>query len=161
KLQKWEKAGRPGGKQPIKHKFVKGFHKGQLLYGLSNRRLTPALWETLAKFGLIIVEGMNDVMRLACFPLGAEGLCMNRATDEQIALIVEDAKRHAGGRIWLMPDNDKEGLTGFQELLWKLQQHEGIDARPGWPQELSHVPEPEELTDEELAEILAPFLLRG
>jgi len=59
-----------------------------------------------------------------------------------------------------MPDKDKEGLAGFQELLWKLQQHEGIDARPGWPQELSHVHEPEELTDEELAEILALFLLR-
>ena len=78
-----------------------------------------------------------------------------------IHLWLHIARRYAGGRIWLLPDQDKEGLSGFQDLLWKLQQYEGINARPGWPGSLSHIAEPENLTDEELATVLAPFLLRS
>jgi hypothetical protein len=161
KLLKWEQAGRPAGQQPIKHRFVKGFHKGQILYGRSNRLKTPQRIESMGTHGLVIVEGMNDVMRLSSMSLGARGLCMNRATDTQIALIVDDARRYADSRIWLLPDKDKAGLAGFQDLLWKLQQYVGINARPGWPGPLAHVTEPEDLTDAELATLLAPFLLRS
>lgn len=160
KLLKWDKAGRPEGQKPIKHRFVKGFHKGQQLYGRSKRLQTRERLDAMRTHGLVIVEGMNDVLRLSALPLGVEGLCMNRATETQVATIVDDARQYAGGRIWLLPDQDQEGLAGFQELLWKLQQHKGIDARPGWPSALSHVAEPEALTDEELARILAPFLLK-
>ncbi len=159
KQLKWKQAGHPEGKEPIKHKFVQGYHRGQQLYGRSSRRLKPAMKEALATYGLIIVEGMNDVMRLGCFPLGAEALCSNQATDKQLELMVEDARKLAGGRIWLLPDRDKGGLQGFQQLLWKLQQHERISARPGWARGLAGVHEPEELTDEQLVSELAPFLL--
>ncbi len=164
KRRKWEQAGRPHDAKPIKHKFVKGYHKGQELYGQHKQRLTPEMAEALAKFGLIVAEGMFDVIRLDCLGLAAVGLCSNRATDRQVAKIVRLAKMHAAGRIWLMPDNDAEGQQGFRELLWKLQQQAGIEARPAWSSEMHggvfHEREPEDITDAEFEEILAPFLLR-
>ncbi len=118
----------------MKHRFVKGFHRGIELYGqhgrerLADGRLTPALEES----GLVVVEGPNDVIRLDCLDVAAVGLCSNKATDEQVEKITRFARQVAGGKVVLLPDNDPEGEEGFRELLWQLLQQDGLSIRLGW-----------------------------
>jgi len=130
----WERRGRPEKGKPIKHRFVKGFHRGLELYGqngklrLQNRELR----ESIAQLGLCIVEGPNDVIRLDGLGVGAVGLCSNRATDKQVAKIARFARQIAGGKVVLLPDTDAEGEEGCKELLWKLHQAEGITPKLAW-----------------------------
>ncbi len=130
----WERNGRPEKTKPMKHRFVKGFHRGIELYGqhgrerLADGRLTPALEES----GLVVVEGPNDVIRLDCLDVAAVGLCSNKATDEQVEKITRFARQVAGGKVVLLPDNDPEGEEGFRELLWQLHQQDGLSIRLGW-----------------------------
>lgn len=52
KQKRWEEADRPADKKPAKHRFVKGYHRGLELYGQHRQRLTPALRESLRRYGL-------------------------------------------------------------------------------------------------------------
>ncbi len=120
----WEQAGRPDDKRPMKHRFVKDFHRGLELYGQNGaaRLQEPHVRESLQSVGLVVVEGPNDVIRLDTLGVAAVGLCSNKATDEQIEKLVRFAQKAAHGRIVLLPDNDPEGEAGFKELLWRLSQ---------------------------------------
>lgn len=128
KLRKWQAKGRPVDEKPLKHKYVKGYHRGLELYGQQRPRLEEtAIAESLAVRGLGIVEGMNDVIRLDCLGVAAVGLCSNKPTDEQIRKITRFVRHVGHDRVWLMPDNDDEGEAGCKELLWQLS---GVGLRP-------------------------------
>ncbi|MCA9076544.1 MAG: toprim domain-containing protein [Planctomycetaceae bacterium] len=164
KWDKWIKDGRPDDKKPCKHRYVKGYHKGLELYGQQANRLEDRrLKESLGRLGLIVVEGQNDVIRLDTLGIAAVGLCSNRATDEQISKIARFAQRACQGRVVLMPDNDEEGETGFQDLLWQLAS-QGLSVCLGWSR-TSHEGrfnglQPEHLTDEIWQTDLLPSLSR-
>ncbi len=130
----WEQAGRPDDKRPMKHRFVKDFHRGLELYGQSgaSRLKEPHIQESMANVGLVVAEGPNDVIRLDSLGVAAVGLCSNKATDEQVEKIARVARRLAAGRVVLIPDNDAEGEEGFKELLWRLSQRDGVTARLAW-----------------------------
>ena len=138
KWQNWERSGRPEKGKPIKHRFVKGFHRGLELYGQNGRQRLQdeKLRESIAALGLSIVEGPNDVIRLDCLGVGAVGLCSNKATDEQVREITRFARQIAGGKVVLLPDTDTEGESGCKELLWKLSQCEGIRPKLAWSSEM-------------------------
>lgn len=164
KLQKWIRDGRPDGKQPTKHRYVSGYHRGLELYGQQVSRLQESHIESsLRDVGLVVVEGANDVVRLDCLGVAAVGLCSNRATDEQTQKIVRFAEQASGGRVVLLPDCDAEGEAGCGGLLWKLNEA-GLDVRLGWSRAMHGGAfsgrQPEQLTDDEWTGTLLPFLRR-
>ena len=121
KWEKWTKAGKPEGKKPSKNRYVSGFMRGAELYGGYELRLEePHIKESLTKNGLVVVEGMNDVIRLDELGVCAVGLCSNRATVQQIEMLSRFASQVGGGCLLLFPDFDKEGEAGFKDLLWEL-----------------------------------------
>ncbi|MBC8351498.1 MAG: toprim domain-containing protein [Planctomycetes bacterium] len=153
KWQKWLRDGKPHSTKPMKHKYVKGYHRGLELYGQHASRLKePAVVQSLKRHGLVVVEGMNDVIRLDTLGVAAVGLCSNRATDEQVAKIVQFANQVANNRVVLMPDCDEEGETGFKELLWRIAEY-GISVRLAWSSQIQDGKfanrQPESITAEE------------
>ena len=121
KWLKWIKVGKPEGKKPNRHRYVSDFHKGQELYGgFASRLNEPYVRESLNKYGLVVVEGMNDVLRLEDLKVAAVALTSNRPTDQQIQTLTRFAQQTSNNRITLFPDCDEEGEAGFKELLWKL-----------------------------------------
>jgi len=123
KWQKWINAGRPDGKKPNKHRFVSGFHRGSELFGGQAARLQETyVQESLEKHGIVVVEGMNDVLRLDTLGIAAVGLTSNKATDTQIETIARFARQAAANRVVLLPHCDEAGESGFQPLLWKLSE---------------------------------------
>jgi 5S rRNA maturation endonuclease (ribonuclease M5) len=161
KWNAWLRQGKPDDKKPAKHKFVKGYLRGNELFGQQIARLNELhVVNSLQQLGLGVVEGANDVIRLDTLGVAAVGLCSNKATDEQVQKIVRYAKRAANGRVLLLPDTDEEGESGFRELTWRLLE-EGITVRLGW----SHAMlggkfadrQPEQLTAEEWRTLTAEF----
>jgi 5S rRNA maturation endonuclease (ribonuclease M5) len=121
KWQKWIKAGKPEGKKPNKHRYVSGFKRGAELYGGQASRLEePHVKESLEQNGLVVVEGMNDVIRLDELGVCAVGICSNKATEQQIEMLTKFARQVANDRVMLFPDQDEEGKAGFKDLLWSL-----------------------------------------
>jgi 5S rRNA maturation endonuclease (ribonuclease M5) len=160
KWAQWIRDGRPASERPLKHRYVKGYHRGLELYGQSAERLrNRQLKESLGRVGLVIVEGMNDVIRLDLLGVAAVGLCSNQATTEQFDKLERFARQAALGRVVLLPDNDSEGEAGFKELLWALNER-GLDVRLGWSRR-SHGgrfegKQPEHLIDDEWQTVLSP-----
>ncbi|MEZ6129004.1 MAG: hypothetical protein R3C59_09995 [Planctomycetaceae bacterium] len=124
KWLKWLKDGKPEGKKPNKHRFVAGFHKGSEFYGgYSSRLKEPYVRESLQKYGIVVVEGMNDVIRLDELEVAAVALTSNRATDTQVQTLTRFAHQTSNNLITLLPDCDEEGESGFKDLLWRLAEH--------------------------------------
>lgn len=123
KHHRWEAAGKVDA-EPEKFHFVKGFHRGLELFGQHGReRLErPGFREALKRFGLVVVEGPNDVIGLDCLGVPAVGLCSNTVTDEQAEKLAEWAQQFAGGVVTLMLDCDVAGENGAKQALWKLSQ---------------------------------------
>lgn len=161
----WIRDGRPEKCKPMKHRYVKGYHRGLELYGQSAERLQDRrLKESLGSLGLVVVEGMNEVMRLNLLGVTAVGLCSNKVTDEQVDKIERFARGAAFGRVVLMPDNDDEGEAGFKDLLWMLAER-GLDVRLAWSRQ-SHDgrfdgQQPEDMTDHDWNNTLLPRLGRA
>jgi hypothetical protein len=145
-----------GGKrerEPEKFHFVKGFHRGQELFGQHASRLKePGFRDALQEFGLIVVEGPNDVIRLDTLGIPAVGLCSSSATAEQIAKIARFARTVAGNRATLMLDLDAAGDVGTEQTLFQLAKL-GVNVRLGWSAEAIGqdvaARQPEELTSDE------------
>ncbi|MCH7726497.1 MAG: hypothetical protein IH991_08475 [Planctomycetes bacterium] len=156
----WVAGGRTG-KEPEKFHFVKGFHRRSELFGQHKQRLDELGYrERLHEFGLVVVEGPNDVIRLDCLAVPAIGLCSNQITKEQIAKISRWAMGLSGGRVTLMLDCDIEGEKGAKQALWELGQQLGVTV--GWSRSTHNEKfanrQPESLTGEEwkaIAESLA------
>ena len=120
KHQKWEAAGRVE-KEPEKFHFVKGFHRGQELFGVHRLRAKENQ-EQLQKLGLILVEGPNDVIRLDTLGVPAVGLCSNTITREQAEKAANLAKELANGIVTIFLDCDEEGLNGMKQCLGYIAQ---------------------------------------
>jgi hypothetical protein len=162
KWRDWLRQGKPDDKKPAKHKYVKGYRRGLELFGQQAARLDePHVAESLRQFGLGVVEGANDVIRLDALGVAAVGLCSNKATDEQVKKIVRFARQAAAGRVLLLPDTDDEGELGFKELAWRLLE-EGLHVRLGWSRTVQGGAfanrQPEQLTPDEWQRLASFFL---
>lgn len=164
KWQQWIKDGRPASKKPSKHRFVQGFHKGVELYGGHAGRLEePYVRESLDRLGVVVVEGMNEVLRCEAAGIAAVGLTSNKATDTQVEKLVRFACQAGQNRIVLLPDCDQEGEDGFRDLLWRLAERQ-VQVRLGCSR-VSHSGQfanrqPEEFTDDEFQLIVASLTER-
>lgn len=160
KHREWEATDR-SGREPEKFHFVKGFHRGLELYGQERLR-DPALREALQRFGLVLCEGPNDVIRLSTLGVPAVGLCSNRITREQAAKAAAFANECAGGTATVFLDCDTEGENGMKQALGYLAQL--VPVRLAWTSTMHGGKfkgrQPESLSSEEWAEIAA-FLTRG
>ena len=85
----------------------------------------------MVRFGLILVEGFNDVIGLDALKVPAMAICSNHMSDEQATKIVRLAKSLSQGRVRLMLDCDAEGDDGAKEAAWKLLEA-GLDVKPLW-----------------------------
>ena len=132
KHARWIAGGRVD-REPEKFHFVKGFHRGQELYG-QHALHDPALSESLKSNGLVIVEGPNDVIALSALGVPAVALCSNTITDEQADKVARLARELSGGIATLMLDCDPEGANGVQQVLPILAQRTPV--RLAWHSKL-------------------------
>jgi DNA primase len=131
------------------------FHRGVELFGQHASRLKePGYRETIARNGIIVVEGFNDVLGLDSLGIPAVAIKSNKITDKQVAKVERWSKSIAGGKVTLLFDADD---AGAKECLWLLVQR-GLDVRLGWSQTMNGGKfkgrQPESLTAEERLEIL-------
>ncbi len=123
KWDKWIRQGKPEGQKPNKHRFVKGYHRGLELYGGHADRLSEDyVRKSLEQNGLVVVEGMNDVIRLEVLEVCALGLCSNNVTATQLKAISQNSQTLSDNRVVLLPDCDPLGEEAFQKVLWKLNE---------------------------------------
>jgi hypothetical protein len=160
KHEKWEAAGK-SEREPEKFHFVKGFHRGQELFGLDHF-LDDANVEKIAQLGVVLVEGPNDVIRLDTLGVPALGLCSNAITREQAAKAAAIARELSGGIVTVLLDCDPEGEAGMKQCLGYLAQLTPV--RLGWTSKMYGGQfagrQPESLTLEEWQTISA-FLQSG
>ena len=119
---KWIAAGRQG-REPMKYRFPNQalFRRGLELYGqefLSDERFA----ESLERYGIILVEGFTDRLRL--HELGVMSLAMmsNRITDEQAERLARYAEEYGYNRVGIMHDADAPGDDGAKETLWRMHE---------------------------------------
>ena len=149
---------RDAKKRPAKHRFFKGFHRGLELFGQQKERLDePGYREAIAQFGLIVVEGFNDVIRLDSAGIPAVAICSNRITDAQIEKLARWAKMLQAD-VSLMFDCDEEGDAGAADAAWKLLQA-GLPVRAVWGRRMHGGRfiggQPESLKADELSSVVA------
>jgi len=119
-------------KKPAKHRFPVDFHRGLELFGQHASRLdAPGYRETIARCGIIVVEGFNDVIGLDSLGIPAVAIMSNKITDEQVAKVERWAKQLAAGKVMLLFDADDAGDAGAKEALWLFAER-GLDVRLGW-----------------------------
>jgi len=154
--QKWLQSGRAGA-EPIKTRFVKGFHRGLELFGQHRNWQTLQEREAFNELGLLVVEGPNDVMRLDTLLHAAVGRCGNQITAAQADKIATIAGQFANRRVTLLHDTDAEGEAGAKQIRWELAQR-GRQVQLGWSRTMfegSYADRQlESLTDEELNELI-------
>ena len=123
---------RQGKEPPAKHRFPKGFHRGQELFGQQASRLTePGYREFIQQHGLTLVEGFNDVINLDTLGIPALAIMSNRMTDNQGEKVIRFAKQLGTTRVNLMFDCDDPGTVGTKEALWFFAQR-NITVRLVW-----------------------------
>lgn len=120
KHKKWS-AGDKSEKEPEKFHFVKGFHRGLELFG-QDKLDAEEVRKKIRLFGLVVVEGPNNVIRLASLGVPAVGLCSNTITREQAAKAARLARDLGRGIVTVLLDNDPEGLQGMRQCLGYLAQ---------------------------------------
>jgi len=152
-------------KRPIKHKFPRGFHRGIELFGQQQERFgAEEAREALARFGLIVCEGFNDVIHVDSYGLPAVAIMSNIITDQQVEKLLRLAKELSGGKVSLLFDCDLEGDNGAKDAAWKLLQA-GLHVVPRWGPRMYggayNGRQPESLTAEELTSTILPGLKDG
>lgn len=122
--------------RPHKHHVPSTFHRSVELFGQHAARLKePGYRETVARLGIIVVEGFNDVIGLDNISMPAVGICSNKITDAQVGKVETWARQLAGGKVTLFFDADSAGDDGAREALWLLSQR-GLDVRLAWSQRM-------------------------
>ena len=115
---------------PIKYRFPKGFHRGLELFGQQASRLKePGYRESIARHGILVVEGFNDVIGLDNLGIPAVAIMSNRITEQQIEKVARWAKLLANGKVTLMFACEQTGDDGAKEAIWLFSQR-GL----GWSQ---------------------------
>ena len=154
--EQWLSGGRRD-KEPLKYRFPNQalFRRGLELYGQEFLR-DARFAESLQRYGIILVEGFTDRLRL--HELGVMSLAMmsNKLTDEQADRLARYARDFAGGRVGIMHDADGPGDEGAKESLWRLHEA-GMDAYLVWSRRKLGGRfagrQPESMKDEEWREI--------
>lgn len=119
-------------KKPAKHRFPVDFHRGQELFGQQAGRLDERNCRgTIARCGIVVVEGFNDVIGLDGIDVPSVAIMSNKITEHQVAKVERFSKMLAGGKVTLLFDADDAGDAGAKEALWLLAQR-GLDVRLGW-----------------------------
>ena len=116
--KKWQRTG-DSSKEPRKFKFVKGFHRGQELFGEPHFHELSTL-EQIRQTGIILVEGPNDVINLHTLGVPALAVCSNTITETQADKLATLANNTPGGHISVMFDLDKEGENGAKQTVLEL-----------------------------------------
>ena len=151
-------------KKPAKHRFPVDFHRGLELFGQHACRLDePGFRETIARCGIIVVEGFNDVLGLDSIGVPAVAIMSNKITNDQVVKIERFAKTLAGGKVTLLFDADDAGDPGAKEALWHLAER-GLDVRLGWSRAMHagkfNGRQPEKLTRGEWEQAIVPTIAR-
>ncbi len=149
---------------PMKHRFPKGFHRGLELFGQQASRLQePGYRETIARHGLIVVEGFNDVIGLDNLGVPAVAIMSNRITEAQVEKITRWSRQLASGKVTLLFDCEPTGDDGAKEALWLLAQR-GLNVRLGWSEAMHggvfKGRQPENLKRDEWGSAILPILER-
>ena len=157
-------AERTGATAPIKHRFPKGFHRGLELFGQQASRLKePGYRESIARHGIIVVEGFNDVIGLDNLGIPAVAIMSNRITEHQIEKIARWSKQLANGKVLLLFDCEPTGDDGAKEALWLFSER-SLDVRLGWTQAMHGGKfkgrQPEHLSREEWDVVISPTLVQ-
>ena len=152
-------------KRPAKHRVPADFHRGLELFGQQAARLAePGYRETIARSGVIVVEGFNDVLGLDALGVPSVAVMANAITEAQVAKVERWAKLLSGGKVSLLFDGDEAGDVGAKETLWLLAQR-GLDVRLGWSRAMHGKAfvgrQPETLTAEEWERAIRPALARN
>ena len=151
-------------KKPAKHRFPVDFHRGLELVGQqASRWQEPGYRELIARYGIIVVEGFNDVIGLDSIGIPAVGIMSNKITEGQIEKIERFAKRLSGGKVVLIFDADEAGDEGAKETAGQLLQR-NLDVRLAWTQSMHNGAfrdrQPESLTREEWEKLIQQSIIR-
>jgi 5S rRNA maturation endonuclease (ribonuclease M5) len=159
--EKWVASGRQS-REPMKFRFPNQSHfrRGLELYGqefLSDKRFG----QSLERYGVIVVEGFTDRLRLHELGVMSVAMMSNKITAEQCQRLAAFARRYGGNRVSVMHDADGPGDEGAKETLWRM--HElGIDADLLWSRRKHGGKyadrQPESLTTDEWNEIAGSML---
>ena len=123
-------------KPPISHRFPVDFHRGQELFGQQASRLKePGYREAIARYGVIVVEGFNDVIALDSLGIPAVGIMSNKLTEGQSDKVERWARSLADGKVLLLFDADGPGDEGMKEAAWQLLQR-SLHVRLGWTERM-------------------------
>lgn len=157
-------AERTGETPPMKHRFPKGIHRGLELFGQQASRLKePGYRESIARHGILVVEGFNDVIGLDNIGVPAVAIMSNRMTEMQGDKVALWAKQLAGGKVTLMFDCEPSGIDGAKEALWFFAQRQ-LDVRLAWTPWMHGGKfagkQPENLTVAEWTEAILPAIAR-
>lgn len=149
---------------PHKHKVPKGLHRSIELFGQHASRLRePGYRETIARCGILISEGFNDVIGLDNIAVPAVGLGSNKISEAQVDKVTGWARRLSDGKVTLMFDCQETGDSGAKEALWMFAQR-GLDVRLGWALGMHGGAfdgrEPESLTRAEWDDVIRPTIER-
>ena len=124
----------------------------------------PGYRQSIAEHGILVVEGINDVIGLDTIGVPAVGLCSNRMTEAQAEKLVHWSRLLAGGKVTLMLDCQPTGDEGAKETLWQLAQR-GVNVRLAWSQAMHGGQfagrQPESLSREEWETVIRPRRSRG
>ncbi|WP_197534702.1 toprim domain-containing protein [Symmachiella dynata] len=152
--RKWRRAG-DSSKEPNKFKFVKGFHRGLVLYG-ENVFRSEANAEQVRDMGVIVVEGPNDVINLNALGVPAVAVCSNTVTEKQADKLAALACEFSNGTVSVMFDLDRQGENGAGQTVLKLAQR--CCVRYAWTTSLSDGRfsdrQPESVTPEEWEKLI-------
>ncbi len=85
----------------------------------------------IAKHGLTLVEGFNDVINLDNLGVPALGIMSNRMTEAQGVKVTAWAKQMASGRVNIMFDCEASGVDGAKEALWFFAERQ-LEVRLLW-----------------------------
>jgi len=144
---------------PAKHRFPKGFHRGIELFGQQSSRLRETGYrEFIAKHGIVVVEGFNDVIGLDNLGIPAVAVMSNKITNEQVAKVERWARTFAGDKVTLLFDADQAGDDGAKDALWLFSQRK-LTTRVAWSRAMNDgvtkKEQPEMLTQNDVITILA------
>lgn len=160
KHRQWIAGGREGT-EPEKFRFVKGFHRGQELFGQQHARLRETGYrEAIGEIGIVVVEGPNDVIALDQLGAPAVALMSNTITNAQVEKLASWVEQLQAPGVTLLLDCDEEGENGAKQAAWLLAQR--CRVRVGWTGAthggVFKNRQPESLTGEEWSELRSTLL---
>ena len=120
KLHEWIGGGKQG-KEPEKHHFVTGFARGLELFG-QHRLREKGTAEKLARCGLVVVPGPNDVIALDALGVPAVGLCATTITGEQVEKVARFSAASGHGAVTVMLDCTEAGSLAARVVVVELAQ---------------------------------------